>query len=96
MCIRDRGSDIRKLAEMAVKGGAKVIWVGPPTTREDMKNPSKLKQYDDDMRAALGGLGTYISSAPFTPQYQGPDGIHYSTGAAKQWAQGIARAITGS
>lgn len=86
------GSDVKRLAQIARSSGAQVIWVGPPRTRQDMSNPASLQKYDDAMRAELQGLGTYISSAPYS-SYDGPDGIHYNAGAARKWAQGVAQAL---
>lgn len=87
-------NDVKKLAEAAKNSGAQVIWVGPPTTREDQGNPGALQKFDEEMKAALAPYGTYISSAPFTPTYKGPDGIHLDSDVAKKWAQGVAGAIT--
>lgn len=86
------GSDVKRLAQIAKNSGAQVIWVGPPRTRQDMANPAALQQFDAQMRAQLQGLGTYISSAPYT-SYDGPDGIHYNAGAARKWAQGVFGAL---
>ena len=87
------GNDVKRLAQIARSKGAQVIWVGPPTTRQDMKNPAALKKFDQAMRAQLQGLGTYVSSAPYTPTYDGPDGIHYNSGTAKKWAHGVYDAL---
>lgn len=86
------GSDVKRLAQIAKNSGAQVIWVGPPRTRQDMANPAALQQFDAQMRAQLQGLGTYVSSAPYT-SYDGPDGIHYNAGAARRWAQGVFGAL---
>lgn len=86
------GGDVKRLAQIAKNSGAQVIWVGPPRTRQDMANPAALQQFDAQMRAQLQGLGTYVSSAPYT-SYDGPDGIHYNAGAARKWAQGVFGAL---
>jgi lysophospholipase L1-like esterase len=86
--------DAAKLAKVAKETGAQVIWIGPPTTREDQSNPSLLKKFDEDLKKAVSPYATYVSSAPFTPQYKGSDGIHLSNDVAKQWAQGVAGAIS--
>lgn len=87
-------AQVSKLGEIARKHNIKMIWVGPPTTRADMSNPASLQKFDQDMQAAVQPYGEYISSAPFTPQYAGGDGVHYSgaQGAelAKKWAAGVA------
>ncbi len=87
------GANEKRLAQIAQKSGAKVIWVGPPTTRQDMSNRASLQNYDQKMRNTLNGLATYISSAPYTPTYSGGDGIHYNSSTARQWAQGVFSAI---
>lgn len=87
-------SQVSKLGDIAKKHNIKIVWVGPPRTRDDMSNPSSLQKFDQDMQAAVQPYGEYISSAPFTPEYAGSDGVHYSgaQGAdlAKKWAAGVA------
>ena len=90
-------AQVSKLGEIAKRHNIKIVWVGPPTTREDMSNPGSLKKFDQDMAAAVQPFGQYISSAPFTPEYSGTDGVHYGgakgTELAKKWAAGVAGTI---
>ena len=80
--------------EIAKRSGAQVVWVGPPRTKADASNPASLNKFDEEMKAAIGPYGSYVSSAPFTPNYDGPDGIHDNSGTAKKWAQGVFGALT--
>jgi len=90
-------AQVSKLGEIAKKHNIRMVWVGPPRTRDDMANPSSLQKFDQDMQAAVKPYGDYISSAPFTPEYAGSDGVHYGgskgTELAKKWAAGVAGAL---
>ena len=90
-------AQVNKLGEIAKRHNIKIVWVGPPRTRDDMSNPSSLQKFDQDMAAAVQPFGQYISSAPFTPEYSGTDGVHYGgskgTELAKKWAAGVAGAL---
>ncbi len=92
----DPTSQVRSLGEIAKRHGIKLIWVGPPKTREDSSNDSSIKAFDQKMAAAMAPYGTYIASDPFTPTYSGSDGLHYGTEAGKKWADGVFGQITGS
>lgn len=91
----DPSSQVRSLGEIAKRHGIKLIWVGPPKTREDSGNDSSIKAFDQKMAAAMAPYGTYIASDPFTPTYSGSDGLHYGADAGKKWAQGIFGQLTG-
>lgn len=98
--FRSDPSQARRLAEVCKRAGTRVIWVGPPKTREDSSDGgARLRQFDESMKQALSGVGEYISSAEFTPQYAGGDGLHYNGAEgnriATSWAGGIAKALTG-
>lgn len=98
--FRSDPSQARKLAEVCKRAGTRVIWVGPPKTREDSGDGgAKLRQFDESMKQALSGVGEYISSAQFTPSYAGGDGLHYNGAEgnriASAWASGVARQLTG-
>lgn len=81
--IRDAGSS------------ARIVWVGPPRTREDMQNGgSALAAFDAKLRAAIGPNSSYQSSADLT-SYRGSDGIHYETAAAREWARRVFAALGG-
>ncbi|MBS2034133.1 hypothetical protein JST97_04050 [bacterium] len=84
---------VDEIGEIAKRHNIKITWVGPPTTRQDEGNPGSLDKFDQDMKAAVAPYGNYVSSRPFTPHYNGPDGIHYSGAEAKKWAAGVAGAI---
>ncbi|MFN8609252.1 MAG: hypothetical protein U0931_17070 [Vulcanimicrobiota bacterium] len=84
---------VDEIGEIAKRHNIKITWVGPPTTRQDEGNPSSLDKFDQDMKAAVAPYGNYVSSRPFTPHYNGPDGIHYSGAEAKKWAAGVAGAV---
>ena len=84
---------VNEIGDIAKKHGIRITWVGPPTTRADESNRSSLQKFDEDMKAAVAPYGSYISSAPFTPKYNGGDGVHYSGAEAKQWAAGVAGAV---
>jgi hypothetical protein len=90
-------TQVNKLGEIAKRHNIKIVWVGPPRTRDDMANPSSLQKFDQDMAAAVQPFGQYVSSAPFTPEYSGSDGVHYGgakgTDLAKKWAAGVAGTI---
>lgn len=91
----DPTSQVRSLGEIAKKHGIKLIWVGPPKTREDSSNDSAIKAFDQKMAAAMAPYGTYIASDPFTPTYSGSDGLHYGSEAGKKWAYGVFGQIIG-
>ncbi len=91
----DPTSQVRSLGEVAKKHGIKLIWVGPPKTREDSGDDSAIKAFDQKMAAAMAPYGTYIPSDPFTPTYSGSDGLHYGSEAGKKWAQGVFGQISG-
>lgn len=84
---------VDEIGQIAKKHGIKITWVGPPTTRADESNRGSLQKFDEDMKAAVAPYGSYLSSAPFTPKYNGGDGVHYSGAEAKQWAAGVAGAV---
>lgn len=91
----DPTSQVRSLGEIAKKHGIKLIWIGPPKTREDSGNDSSIKAFDQKMAAAMAPYGTYIASDPFTPTYSGSDGLHYDSAAGKRWADGVFGQLTG-
>lgn len=84
---------VDEIGEIAKRHNIKITWVGPPTTRQDEGNSGSLDKFDQDMKAAVAPYGNYVSSRPFTPHYNGPDGIHYSGEEAKKWAAGVAGAV---
>jgi hypothetical protein len=68
---------------------AKIIWVGPPRLKEDMKdNGASLDSFDKMMEKAMSSKGQYVSSNPYTT-YKGRDGVHYENAQAEAWAKGI-------
>lgn len=83
---------VSSLAKMAKESGARLIWVGPPKTREDMSNPSSVNRFNAAMRDAVAPYGTYLSSSEYT-RYAGGDGIHYSGNEGSQVARGWADRI---
>lgn len=95
----DPTAQVRSLGEVVKKYGIKLIWVGPPKTREDSSNSSSIQAFDQKMASAIAPYGTYIASDPFTPSYSGGDGIHYSGSQgnqiARSWADSIFGQITG-
>lgn len=94
--FRSNPAQARQLAEVCKRAGTRVIWIGPPKTRQDSSDGgAKLKQFDESMKQALSGLAEYVSSVDFTPNYEGGDGLHYSGGAATRWADGVAKKLTG-
>jgi hypothetical protein len=75
--VRDTGSS------------AKIVWVGPPRLKEDMKdNGASLDSFDKMMQKAMANKGQYVSSNPYTT-YEGRDGVHYNKKPAEAWAQGV-------
>ena len=85
-------SQVASLGEVARRHNIPIRWVGPPKPRQ--ADAGKVQQFDQQMAAAVAPYGEYISSVPFTPEYAGSDGVHYSgargTQLAQQWAQGVA------
>ncbi len=86
-------NEVRSLAALAKRSGAKVIWVGPPRTRADAQNGASLKAFNDVMRAAMKPYGLFIGSAGYTSSYSGSDGIHFNgargTRIAQHWAKAV-------
>lgn len=85
-------SQVRSLGEVARRHNIPIKWVGPPKpARPDM---AAVQRFDQQMAEAVAPYGEYISSVPYTPEYAGADGRHYSgtrgRQLAQQWAQGIA------
>ncbi|MBS2036301.1 hypothetical protein JST97_15025 [bacterium] len=85
-------SQVRSLGEVARRHGIPIKWVGPP--RPAHPNMESVQRFDQQLAAAVAPYGEYISSVPYTPEYSGADGLHYSGARGKQlaqqWAQGIA------
>ena len=95
--FRDAGeagieSQVRSLGEVAKRHNIPIKWVGPPKPAKP--NMEAVQRFDQQMAAAVAPYGEYISSVPYTPEYSGGDGLHYSgtrgKQLAQQWAQGIA------
>jgi hypothetical protein len=85
-------SQVRSLGEVARRHNIPIKWVGPPKpARPDL---AAVQRFDQQMAEAVAPYGEYISSVPYTPEYAGSDGRHYSgtrgRQLAQQWAQGIA------
>ena len=85
-------SQVRSLGEVAKRHNIPIKWVGPP--KPARPNMEAVQRFDQQMAAAVAPYGEYISSVPYTPEYSGGDGLHYSgtrgKQLAQQWAQGIA------
>lgn len=85
-------SQVKSLGEVAKRHGIPIKWVGPPKPAHP--NMDAVQRFDQQMAAAVAPYGEYISSVPYTPEYAGADGLHYSgtrgKQLAQQWAQGIA------
>ncbi|MFN8607258.1 MAG: hypothetical protein U0931_06985 [Vulcanimicrobiota bacterium] len=83
---------VRSLGEVAKRHGIPIKWVGPPKPAHP--NMEAVQRFDQQLAAAVAPYGEYISSVPYTPEYAGADGLHYSgtrgRQLAQQWAQGIA------
>lgn len=82
-------AQIRKLVALvrAERPSARLIWIGPPREKKDTEQT--LQRFNTIIRAGLDQDTVFVDSAPFTPTYQGSDGVHYADGAAKQWARGV-------
>ncbi|GMU57184.1 MAG: hypothetical protein AMXMBFR33_63300 [Candidatus Xenobia bacterium] len=95
----DPSAQVKSLGEIAKRHNIKLIWVGPPKTRQDSSNSAGIEAFDQKMAAAMAPYGTYIASDPFTPSYSGGDGVHYSGAqgneTARSWARGVFGQITG-
>lgn len=87
-------SQVRSLGEVAKRHNIPIKWVGPPKPAPARLNMEAVQRFDQQMAAAVAPYGEYISSVPYTPEYSGGDGLHYSgtrgKQLAQQWAQGIA------
>jgi len=85
-------SQVKSLGEVAKRHNIPVKWVGPPKPAKG--DAGTVQRFDQQMAAAVAPYGEYISSVPYTPEYAGADGHHYSgtrgKQLAQQWAQGIA------
>jgi hypothetical protein len=85
-------SQVKSLGEVAKRHGIPIKWVGPPKPAHP--NMEAVQRFDQQLAAAVAPYGEYISSVPYTPEYSGADGLHYSGTRGKQlaqnWAQGIA------
>lgn len=85
-------SQVQSLGEVARRHNIPIKWVGPPKPAHP--NMEAVQRFDQQMAAAVAPYGEYISSVPYTPEYSGGDGLHYSgtrgKQLAQQWAQGIA------
>ncbi len=83
---------VSELAEVARANGTRLVWVGPPSRREDTGNRADIERFDRSLRDAVAPYGAYVASSPYT-EYAGGDGIHYSgaRGArvARDWAQRV-------
>ena len=85
-------SQVKSLGEVAKRHNIPIKWVGPPKPAKG--DAGAVQRFDQQMAAAVAPYGEYISSVPYTPEYAGADGLHYSgtrgKQLAQQWAQGIA------
>lgn len=91
-------SEVKKICDIAKESGAKIIWVGPPNSRED-KKPASLQNflYEHIQKIAIQ-YADFIDSRPYTKYPDsGKDGIHYGgeegTKIAKEWANQIFKEI---
>lgn len=87
-------SQVQSLGEVAKRHNIPIKWVGPPKPAPARLNMEAVQRFDQQLAAAVAPYGEYISSVPYTPEYSGGDGLHYSgtrgRQLAQQWAQGIA------
>jgi len=87
-------SQVKSLGEVAKRHGIPIKWVGPPKPAPARLDMEAVQRFDQQLAAAVAPYGEYISSVPYTPEYSGGDGLHYSGARGKQlaqnWAQGIA------
>jgi hypothetical protein len=68
---------------------AEIVWVGPPSLRQDgADGGAALRTFDARMKKALGNEGRYIPSSELT-RYEGRDGVHYTQVAARHWADKV-------
>jgi hypothetical protein len=78
-------NDVRKVCEIAKSTGAKIVWIGPPDGRSDVKPPRVQEELYEDLRKVAAEYGSFIDSRPFTdiPDGVGGDGVHYWNPAGK-------------
>lgn len=87
-------SEVKKVADIAKESGAKIVWVGPPDSRDSAKPNSTQAFLYEHLEKVASQYGTFIDSRPYT-EYPatGGDGIHYwgkeGTATAKQWANSV-------
>ena len=82
--------ETKKLVLAVSKSKAKLYWIGPPLAE---KRKNKLPDLCENLKKAIGNLGVFVDSRPYTPKYFGKDGIHFSGKkgdlASKMWALGV-------
>ncbi|MCB1090403.1 MAG: SGNH/GDSL hydrolase family protein [Verrucomicrobiae bacterium] len=86
---------IGKSVSAASARGAKVLWIGPPDARDDVKSPAFQEDASVTLKGALASLSTkqgadcFFDSRPVCPmpnQASG-DGEHPGPSAARDWAR---------
>jgi hypothetical protein len=91
MSQRQIDIQVQRITDAVQKTGskAKIVWVGPPRLKEDMKdNGVSMEAFDKMMEKAMGDKGKYVSSNAHS-NYEGRDGVHYNKKPAEAWAQGV-------
>ena len=86
---------VNDLIKLAKSIGAKIVWVGPTTSRVD-KAPNTERRHawtENFLSKYIPQHGTYISMREFTKTGQGKDGVHYPFRFYKQWAQYVAERV---
>lgn len=77
--------------------GVKLVWVGPPPTREEAKARGGLREFDARVRAAVGRSGGYVSSGELVSEYSGTDGLRYGGAkgvqVAREWAHQVLQTL---
>ena len=75
------------------RSSAQILWVGPPRERAD--TDQRLGQFNSIIRNGLDVAVRFVDSAPYTPVYEGRDGVHYATQPANRWAAGVFAELVG-
>jgi hypothetical protein len=73
---------------------ARIVWIGPPRRRSD--TDEQLARFNRIIQAGLAGKATFVDSAPYTPRYEGQDGVHYAAAPAQRWARSVFTALGAS
>lgn len=84
---------IQNSLDQAMAGGARVLWIGPPDARDDVRSPEAQDRSVATLRSALAKVSSaqnglcFLDSRPLCPMPNDAsgDGEHSSFSAGRQW-----------